>query len=482
MTLLLILIAYAVLMVGVGALVSRRVKSADSFFVAGRGLGAGLIFSTMLASNIGSGSTVGAAGLGYRDGLSAWWWVGSAGVGSLILAFTVGPKIWRIARDNNLLTVGDYLEFRYNRAVRGLASMLVWIGSLTIVAGQLIAIAWVLDAVAGTSKAAGCLIAAAVVTTYFTLGGLHATARVNVIQLVVKLVGFSIALAYLLIWGGGVEQLRAPEAAGVVTPEGYFGIAGKGWPAVLRYLVLLAPAFVISPGLLQKAFGARDERAVRVGIGLNAAGLLAYAIAPVLIGMLAHARFPGLTNNELALPTMVTQVLPLWLGALLLGSIVSAELSAADAGLFMLSTSLGNDLYRSFIRPEASEGELVRIARLSAIICGAIAAGLAILLPTVIAALTIFYSLLTAALLLPLIAGLYSRRVTGSAAVATIIVSVATTFILEMTIGSPGLKGLPPLLVGIAAGGVVMIVFTLFWSSVRAPIGKGSSEERRSGS
>jgi SSS family solute:Na+ symporter len=478
MTLLLILIAYALLMVVVGALVSRRVKSANSFFVAGRGLGAGLIFSTMLASNIGSGSTVGAAGLGYRDGLSAWWWVGSAGVGSLILAFTVGPRIWRIARDHNLLTVGDYLEFRYNRTVRGLASMLVWIGSLTIVAGQLIAIAWVLDSVAGTSKAAGCLIAAAVVTTYFTLGGLHATARVNVIQLVVKLVGFAVALAYLLIWSGGIEQLRAPEAA--VTPEGYFGIAGKGWSAVLRYLVLLAPAFVISPGLLQKAFGARDERAVRVGIGFNAAGLLAYAIVPVLIGMLAHSRFPGLSNHELALPTVVTQAVPLWLGALLLGSIVSAELSAADAGLFMLSTSLGNDLYRSFIRPEASEAELVRVARWAAVACGGLAAGLAILLPTVIAALTIFYSLLTAALLLPLIAGLYARRVTGPGAVATIIVSVATTFILEMTIGSPGLGGFPPLLVGIATGGIVMIVFTLYSGFGQAGMERGSTEERRS--
>jgi SSS family solute:Na+ symporter len=170
----------------------------------------------------------------------------------------------------------------------------------------------------------------------------------------------------------------------------------------------------------------------------------------------------------------------LWLGALLLGSIVSAELSAADAGLFMLSTSLGNDLYRTFIRPEASEGELVRIARLSAIICGAIAAGLAILLPTVIAALTIFYSLLTAALLLPLIAGLYSRRVTGSAAVATIIVSVATTFILELTIGSPGLGGFPPLLVGIATGGIVMIVFTLYSGFGQAGMERGSTEERRS--
>src|SRR5262244_3087549 len=144
-----ILVGYALLMIVFGAIVSRRVRETSDFFVAGRGLGAGLIFSTMLAANIGAGSTVGATGLGYRDGLSAWWWVGSAGIGSLILAFTVGPKIWRIARDNNLYTVGDYLEFRYNRTMRGLVAALLWLGSLAILAGQLIAMERIFDVTAG---------------------------------------------------------------------------------------------------------------------------------------------------------------------------------------------------------------------------------------------------------------------------------------------------------------------------------------------
>src|SRR5262249_19873989 len=128
MTFLIILIVYSLLMLSLGLLVSRSVRGSTDFFVAGRGLGAGLIFSTLLAANIGAGSTVGAAGLGYRDGMSAWWWVGSAGIGSVILALTVGPKIWRVAKEHNLYTVGDYLEFRYDRIVRGLAALLLWLG------------------------------------------------------------------------------------------------------------------------------------------------------------------------------------------------------------------------------------------------------------------------------------------------------------------------------------------------------------------
>src|SRR5262249_56055642 len=125
------------LFIGFGLLMSRRVKKADDFLVAGRSLGPGLLATTFLAANIGAGSTVGATGLGYAYGLSAWWWVGSAGIGSFILANTVGPKIFTLAAKNGWHTVGDFLDYRYNRSVRGPIPDVLLIGALMILAGQL---------------------------------------------------------------------------------------------------------------------------------------------------------------------------------------------------------------------------------------------------------------------------------------------------------------------------------------------------------
>ena len=116
---LILLLVYSLFLILLGAGIGRLVKSTGTFFVADRRLGPVLLFSTLLAANIGAGSTVGAAGLGYRDGISAWWWVGSAGIGSLILAFWIGPRIWRVATRHDLHTVGDFLELRYGPAVRG---------------------------------------------------------------------------------------------------------------------------------------------------------------------------------------------------------------------------------------------------------------------------------------------------------------------------------------------------------------------------
>src|SRR5215813_9259946 len=180
------LIAYSALFVGVGLFISRRVKKADDFLVAGRNLGPGLIATTFLAANIGAGSTVGATGLGYAFGLSAWWWVGCAGIGSFVLANTVGPKIWALAAKNGWRTVGDFLDYRYSRSIRALIAILLWIGTLMILAGQLIAISQILSVVIGLPKWQGCLIGGIVVTAYFAAGGLLTSAWVNLIQLTVK--------------------------------------------------------------------------------------------------------------------------------------------------------------------------------------------------------------------------------------------------------------------------------------------------------
>src|SRR5215472_17653504 len=189
-----ILIGYSLALMALGAWIGRRVRGAGDFFVAGRQLGPGLIFATMLAANIGAGSTVGATSLGYTYGISAWWWVGSAAIGSLVLAIWIGPAIRREAETHQLRTVGDYLEYRYSRRVRTLGAAVLWVGSLFILAGQLWAIGSIISTVAGATPWVGCAIGGLVITVYFAAGGLLTSAWVNVVQLMVKMIGFGLAL------------------------------------------------------------------------------------------------------------------------------------------------------------------------------------------------------------------------------------------------------------------------------------------------
>jgi len=460
---LLVLFAYTLLQVGVGLYVARRVRSAGDFFVAGRGLGPGLLLASLVAANIGAGSTVGATGLGYREGLGAWWWVGSAGLGTLVLAFVVGPRIRRIAAEHDLQTVGDFLEHRYGRSLRGIVASLLWIGTLAILTGQLVAAGKILQVATGLPPAAGAVIGGLVMTVYFSAGGLLGSAWVNALQLVVEVGTFLVLLPVALAGAGGWPAVvaRAP-----VDPA-YWDLWGAG--SGLRYLILLAPAFFLSPGLLQKVYGASSDRTVRVGVGLNALFLVGFAFIPTLLGIVARAQHPGLVDPELALPTLLLNDLPPILGALGLAAAFTTDVNTADAILFMLSTSLAQDLYRGFVNRTATDAQVLRVARAAAVAGGALGIGFAVVAPSVIGALTIFYTLLSVCLFVPVMAGLFLPRVGTREALASIAVGVPLTLVLHFATGGRGLGWLPPALAGIAAASLAGILVALVPRRARVP-------------
>jgi SSS family solute:Na+ symporter len=438
-----LLVSYSLALMVLGLWIGRRVRGAADFFVAGRRLGPGLIFSTMLAANIGAGSTVGATSLGYLGGIGAWWWVGSAAIGSMALAFWIGPSLRRLAAEHDLKTVGDYLEFRYSSAVRAIIAGLLWIGSIFILASQLTAIGWILSVVAAIPRPLGCLLGGTAISVYFAAGGLLTAAWVNVVQLTVKLAGFVIALPLALSMVGGWGAL-----ARVQTDAAYWTFWRSDEPGPI-YLALLVPAFIVSPGLLQKIFGARDDRAVRLGVGLNALGLFIYAGIPAILGVIARAEFPGLTDANLALPMVFMYGVPPLAGALGLAAIFSAEISAADAVLFMLTTSLSQDLYKRFVNPAAGDTRVLRVARWTTVASGALGIALAIVMADVIQSLTIFYTLLGVSLFVPIVAGLYVPRTSNAAAMASIAAGIVAMLIVQVSSGGRGVGMLTPALAGL---------------------------------
>ena len=453
---LLLLVVYSVGVVALGLWTARLVRRSSDFFVGGRSLGPGLLFSSMLAANIGAGSTVGAAGLAYHDGISAWWWVGSAGLASLVFATVLAPKLWRLAKEHDFYTTGDYLEYRYGPAVRAVVAVIICLGSLALLAGQLIAGAAILNVVTGIPRWAGALVGAGVMTIYFAAGGLLGSAWVNTVQLIVMMTGFVVALPFALESAGGLTSLTSSPA---VPPwfGDFFYSAGplSGW----TLLVLTGPSFLISPGLIQKAYGASSERSVRLGIGLNAVVLILFAFLPVLFGMAARVTIPGIDpeHPDLVLPTFLATQLPVWLGALALSAVFSTEVDTCDAILFMLSTSLSQDIYKRHVNPAASDAQLLRVARGSAVMGGVAGVILSLYLGTVTSALTIFYSVIIVSLLIPIVGGLYVRQADSAAALTSIAAGLVTLFGVRFAV-KPYYPWVDHVLAGVVAAAIAYFV------------------------
>lgn len=471
-----VIVGYALLLILLGHLVGKHVKGASDFFVGGRSFNAGLLFTTLIAANIGAGSTVGVTGLAYKFGVSSWWWIGCSGLGSLILAYIVGPAVWRVAQKHNLYTMGDYLDLRYSHAFRGVTSTMMAIGTLALFSGQLLGIAWILNVVAGIDKLYGIIIAAVVVTLYFSAGGIKSAAIVNIIELIVILLGFCIATPFALQYVGGWSGLQAAVSSymgdGARTAK-YFAWDGMGTTAILGYFLMLTPAFCISPGLIGKVYAAKDEKAVRVGTLWNGIVQLLFAFLPMLIGMCAYAAFPDLGNQELALPKAMKEMMPFGVSALALSAIFAAEVSTSDTVLYMLATSLSKDLYKTFFHPEISDAELLKVSRKLTVLCGIAGIFIAYYMANIITALAIFYSLMTVSLAAPFLFGLFTEKASTKGAFCSAVLGVAVVLGLKFFNGGKGIGILNSTSLGIIVAAVVMLVS--LWVFPR--IGKGTEKK-----
>ena len=433
---LLVIFLYALILIALGVFIGRKAKSASDFFVAGRNFNSGLLFTTLIAANLGAGSTVGVTALAYQYGLSAWWWIGSAGIGSMILAFIVGPKIWKISREYNFYTLSDYLDKRYSKFFSGFISIMMSIGTLALFSGQLLGIAWILEVVAEIPKIYGVIIGAVVTTLYFAAGGLLSSAFVNILEVSVILIGFVIALPFVWNFSGGLENIKAN-----IPDTKYFDFFGMGSTAIIGYIVMLVPSFFISPGLIGKVFAAKDERSIKIGTALNGLVQLIFAIIPVIIGVATFSKFPDLARPDLALPAAMKNMMPFFAGSIALAAIFAAEVSTADTVLYMLAGSLTNDIYKRFFNPDISDSKLLTLSRITTVICGIIGVILALKLESIISALTIFYSLMSVSLSAPLIFGLFTKRASNFGAVLSALIGIGVTLFVNFN-GNLNLFGL----------------------------------------
>jgi SSS family solute:Na+ symporter len=143
----------------------------------------------------------------------------------------------------------------------------------------------------------------------------------------------------------------------------------------------------------------------------------------------------------------------------------------------MLSTSLAVDLYKTFLNPKVSQQKMLWVSRIASVGAGIVGILLAAVLPSIIQAVSIFYGLIAVALFVPVLAGLYSRRVFASAALSSIAAALAATLTTIRLTDGAGVGVLSPQAIGIGTAALVMIAFHAFSSSHAVPKNSSSVEE-----
>lgn len=411
-----IIIIYFLGMLAIGVYVyrKRQASSNDGFFVANRSGSTLLILGSLCATFIGASVAVGMAGLGYSKGLSGAWWLLVGAVGLFILGLFLARKVRRVG----LYTLPELVEKQYGSKAGFVASILIVVAWIAVIAGQIIAAGKILTVLLPYDLSSLMAIAAAVFILYTALGGQYSIIRTDFAQFAILTVGILISLGFVLVRVGGISGLTAS------LPSEYFSFPVSinfGWYDLVLFLVLTGSTYIVGPDIYSRLFCARDEKVARSSVLWAALIAIPVAFVIVLIGMGAKVLFPEIASEQ-AFPTVIENLLPIGVSGLVVAALLAAIMSSADTVLLTTSTILSQDIYKR-ISPDMSERKSLIVSRLGVVIIGVLALVVALELKGVISSLFLAYTVFTSGLVVPVIAGFYKDKlkVNSAGAIAAII-------------------------------------------------------------
>jgi len=397
---------YLLLSLTVGIWASKKAgKDTRSFFLAGRNMPWWLLGISMVATTFSTDTPNLVTGLVRQKGVSGnWvWW---AFLLTGMLTVFVYAKLWH---RSGVLTDIEFYEIRYSGKaaafLRGFRALYLGLVFNVLVMGAVsLAAVKFGEIVLGIPGWMTLIIACSITLAYSTLGGLKAVIITDFVQFILAMTGS--------IWGM-VYILGLPRIGGLTNLLHHSNVVDKLalvpdmsdpniWVPIL--LVPLAVQWWASyypgaePGgggyIAQRMFSAKDEsNAVGATLLFN---ISHYALRPwpwILIALASlvifpelkdlQAAFPNLPEDKLghdvAYPAMLT-LLPSGLLGLVAASLTAAFMSTMSTQVNLGASYLVNDFYRRFIKPDASEEQLVRVGRIFTIISIVLGGGLGLIL------------------------------------------------------------------------------------------------------
>lgn len=416
------IVVYLIALIGVGALRSRGVETQEDFSVAGRKLSVFVLFGTMLATWIGTGSIFGNAEKTYRVGIAAAI-IPLSGVLGIVVLYFLAARVRRLKQ----YTVQDILEARYNAAARVFGVITLVIAYTTIVSYQYRAAAAVLNlTLPSLSVETAVIIVAVFIIIYTAMAGMFSVAYTDVAQGVTMIIGIAVAFPFFWRNAGGLVGMRR------VLPPSHFELFGP--ISFLQAFGLLLPSFLLILGdanMYQRFFSARTEGVARRAVIWMLIGVAFMEFMIIFTAWVCSALEPNLQIHGRVIAYASRDHLPVWIGALMLTTIIAIVVSTAESYLLVPATCVIRDIYQRFINPGASEQNIVLLSRLIVVILGVAAFGLSRLSNEFLSVALYAYTIYGAGITPSLLAAFFWKRATAAGAIASIIAGTLVTILWE---------------------------------------------------
>ncbi len=405
-----LVISYFIILILLGIYAHRRTKkTAEDYFLANRTFGPIILFFTLAATNFSAFTFLGFAENAYKTGLGQY---GIMGFGTAIMAimfFVIGRKVWKLGKEKKYITPPELIGDRFNSTSLRLIFMFVMvIFTIPYLATQAIGAGILIEYMTDFSWQIGAIITMLIIMVYVLFGGMRGSGWTDVFQGLIMITALTLAVVFVAISLGGFEA--ANSAAFSANPELFARPGGNEYflPQIwFSFMLLWIFADPMFPQIFSRFYTAKDEKSLKMSMILYPIIVSFLFLFPVLIGVWAHGAGIELASGEetMVLPIMVANYTPTFIFAFVMIGALAALMSTADSQLLSLSTILTRDLpFKKTRKTEILIGKiLIVILSVFAIIfviagydpkvgiMGTLVkttfSGLAVLCPTVIAAL-----------------------------------------------------------------------------------------------
>ncbi len=431
-----------VALLGVSLARLGAVKTKADYLVAGRSLPAFVLVFTLLSSWIGSGSLLGGAENAYKHGFAALW-QGGGGWAGLLLIYFIAPRARKFAQ----FTIPDLLESRYNQTARILGVVAILFTYTAITSYQFIGGGDILHLIfPEVGAVTGRYILAGFVILFTAIAGMSSVAYMDVVIGLLATFTLIAALPVLVHLAGGWAAVHA------VLPSTHFQVFGDIRPfrnyqqvlpdgthqPVQSALELFLPTCLLMLGnqsMYQKFFSAKSEKAARqatVGWIIGTVVLETVIVAVAVVGSALFRTGEVAQKPREVLAYTATHAFGSHgalsvLGALLVGAIFAKVVSTANNYLFSPATNLVNDIFVRYLRPEASNRQILLVSRLMVVGLGLWALWQSLGTSSVLQKSLYAYTIYSAALTPVILAAFFWRRATAAGAVASIAAGTLVT-------------------------------------------------------
>lgn len=405
-----IVAVYAIMIIGIGLWVSRSKKgvqkTSEDYFLASKSLPWWAIGASLIAANISAEQFIGMSGSGFAGGMA----IAAYEFMAALTLIIVGKFFLPIFIKQGIYTIPEFVEKRFSTNLKTILAVF-WIALFIFV--NLTSVLYLggkaIDTIVGNGDGSviipAIIILSLIAAAYSLYGGLSAVAWTDIIQVVLLVIGGLITTLIALYYLGGDSIINGishlSEVAGdkfdlVLSRDhkeynnlpGIYVLIGGLWVANLYY-------WGFNQYIIQRTLAAKSLKEAQRGIAFAAFLKMIIPFIVVIPGIVAWVmyseNFEGTQqafeivgkdslNNDNAYPWLISTFVPTGLKGLVLAALSAAIISSLASMLNSTSTIFTMDIFKPYIKPQASQKQLVNVGRVTAAVALIIACCLAPLL------------------------------------------------------------------------------------------------------